>query len=153
MAKLGVSEDVLNNPQVELLPIEEMRTVGGIDKMVKCEYIAQINSTKISNTKKDGAEQMVATVGIERADGVIYMDDYFSYKKPFVERLATLAKMLGLDFANLDSDDFLSKYVWITIKHDKFTRTDGSVVESNKVGEYIRPTTKEELEAHGLLTF
>lgn len=152
MARLGVSEEVLNNPQVELLPIEQLANVGGIDKMVKCQYIAQISSSKIQNAKKDGAEMMVASLAIERPDGTIYIDDYFSYKKPMVARLADLAKMLGLDFATLDTDDFLSKYVWVTIKHDEFAGKNGPII-SNKIDQYVGAVTKEELEQHGLLSF
>lgn len=157
MPRFSVPVETLNHPEVELLPVEEMQSVGGIDKMVNCEYIAQITSAKEAKAKKDSSDYLVATSAIERPSGeVIYIDDYMTYKKPGVQRVADLLKILDIPFDTAGPDDLLGRFVWVTIKHDVFTpEGKGSEEErkSNKINKYVRACTKEELVKAGLAPF
>src|SRR3989339_1937789 len=138
---LKVTPSTLNNPEIELLPVEELATVDGIEKMVKCHYIGSISSAKEAQAKGDGSDYLKLTVQVNRPSDIVYIDDILTYKKPMVRRLSELTQMLGLtDKANagvLEAEDFLGHFVIFTVRQDTFTPTTGSAagqeLKSNKI--------------------
>jgi len=159
---LKVSPSTLENPDVELLPVEELANVDGIDKMVKCHYIGTISSAKEMSSKSDGSDYLKVTVQINRPNGdIVYIDDILTYKKPYVRRLSELTTMLKLDekakAGLLEADDFMGHFVIVTISHERFTPTSGPGAgkeqTSNKIAEFVRAATAEEIKAASDLPF
>lgn len=155
MPKLNVDSRTLH-PTNDLLPVAIEQSVNGVIKNVKIQYLAEITAA-IEKTSAKGIGMLLLTLTIDHPETRerISIDDYLSYAKGAIYRLANLITMLGLDEDNVYTDDFLGRMVFVTLnqqeleaKSQKDSEGNPMKYKVNKIDQYIRQATPEEVEAY-----
>lgn len=155
MSKLGVDSNSLH-PTSDLLPVSTTQDVNGVMKNVKIQYLAEITAAT-EKTAKSGTGMLVLTSTIDHPESKerVSIDDYLSYAKSAIFRLAQLVTTIGLDEDNLDSDDFLGRMIFVTVNQQELeakTQKDANgnplKYKVNKIDQYIRQASPEEVEKY-----
>jgi hypothetical protein len=153
MSKIVITQNELDEAgKITLLPIEEEREINGLKKMVKLEYVAEITSVKEMNSKQ-GNPMLKMAFAIDYANERVYTDVYFTLNNKFGKKiLGRLVDMFKLDGNNLDTDDFLGKYVIVNIAYEEYevpgqTDENGQVIKQtrNKIANFVRAPKPDEL--------
>jgi len=155
MGRLTITEDELNKvSSTDLLPVEEDGVVNGLPTKVKIKYLGEITSSKEQISKSSGGKMLVLTTSIwhPATHERLNILDHFAYSDKAVFKLKNLVTVLGLNPKALDSDDFLGRWVVVTIKHETFTGTKANeetgqfpTFINNKIAAYLREATAEEV--------
>lgn len=145
-------------PDDELLPIEEEKVVNGIPKLVQIQYASNITFASQETSRSSGNKMLKLTNTISNpATGrMVNIDDYLSYSKAAMKvpgkNIGHMFDIFKMDKNNPDTDDFLDRWVWVTIRREenKGKTPDPKTGElptfiNNKIDRYIRELTVEEL--------
>ncbi len=156
MSHIPVTKEQMVDYEPVMLPTTENVSVNGIAQQVDIKYIAEFVSVKPGvsgpNAKTPGEGLLTAKLSVDFNNEKVYIDDIYSLSKKALWRLGEIVAMLNLDADHLDTDDFLGKYVLITVKNDEFRtkRNDKDIIiKSNKVKSYVRVLTSDEIVAAG----
>lgn len=136
----------------ELLPIEFEDNSSGRLEMKPCEYLANITSNKIKHSANSGNDYMELIFSINHQGKKFNIPDIYVFSEKAGWKIGGLAKLLKLNLATLDTDDFLDQYVWVTVKHEEYEgktpNADGTTPKfiNNKINFCIRAATAEEIQ-------
>lgn len=130
-----------------ILPIEETQTINGVEKKVPVKYIAEITKATEMTSKKGGG-MLKLQLGIYYGEKRVYLDDFLSYNQAALFRIGGLMNLIGIDPKTADTDDFLGKFVQMTITHEEYTPEGATEPETrNRVARYVSVPTPEEIKA------
>jgi hypothetical protein len=153
MSKMGFNPDAAEESlRPILLPIEQKAIVNDVETVQPICYLAEITKAKEHTNVTKGttslkltlAIDVVTETGVERR---VYIDDFLSYQENAIFKLAGLMKELGISPKEADTDQFIGRFVYVTVKHEKYTPQDGEPELRNKINRYVGIPTEEELKA------
>jgi hypothetical protein len=140
--------NIKNAMEAILLPVEEEVEVNGIPKRQPVKYIAEITKSIETTSKSSGAGMLRLSLTVYYQNRRITFDDFLSYQENALFRLGGLMAILELDVNKADTDDFLGKFVYVTIIHSELE--DQQTHEKrmiNKVARYVGVPTPETIKA------
>ncbi len=143
----------------DLLPIDEEKEVNGQLQKVKIMYPANITMSEEKTSKAgNGMLHLTLTIKHPISGNLISIEDYLSYSKKAMKvegkNLGHLFDIFNLDKNKPETDDFLDRWVFVTIHHEQ---TEGKtpnpetgelpIFTNNRITRYHRQLTADEMKA------
>lgn len=155
MAQVQFDEGALQG-KATLLPVEEPKVIDGIAKNVKIKYLSEVTGCSYEVSKTGKSDYIKLTLSIDDKDlGRVNIDHILSMHPKAQKITAQVISLFGCDPRKFDTDELLSRFVFIYIRHEEFTAASPNPITgvpdqiwSNKVERFISLPTPEELKAY-----